>query len=53
MLLKLFKAGFLIKTITRNHVTTHYTIVPRETDPRWKGIYSIIFLNLFETSIDN
>ena len=19
-------------------ITTHYTIVPRETDPRWKGI---------------
>ena len=27
-------------------ITTHYTIVPRETDPRWKGIsWSMIFHN--------
>ena len=24
-------------------ITTHYTIVPRETDPRWKGLHFIIF----------
>jgi hypothetical protein len=37
----------LFTILTRNHVTTHYTIVPREKDERWKGmqsIYSIIFL---------
>lgn len=26
----------LIKNVSRNHVTTHYSIVPRETDERWK-----------------
>jgi electron-transferring-flavoprotein dehydrogenase len=28
----------LSKFAVRNHVTTHYTIVPRENDPRWKDI---------------
>ena len=28
----------LDKVTTRNHVTTHYSIVSRETDERWKGI---------------
>ena len=25
-------------TLIRNHVTTHYSIVPREKDPRWKDV---------------
>lgn len=24
-------------------ITTHYTVVPRENDPRWQGIFSINF----------
>lgn len=27
-----------MKTIVRNHVTTHYTVVPRENDERWKDV---------------
>lgn len=31
-------SGSLIKNITRSHVTTHYSIVPRENDDRWKDM---------------
>lgn len=34
---KLTNTQFLVKTLCRNHVTTHYTIKPRENDERWKG----------------
>ena len=33
-----FAASHILKTLARTHVTTHYTAVPRDTDPRWKDI---------------
>ena len=30
-------AGRLVKVFSRNHVTTHHTIIPRDKDERWKG----------------
>ena len=32
------RPGRLFTILSRNHVTTHHTIVSREKDQRWKGI---------------
>jgi len=28
-----------VRHYSTKQITTHYTVVPRETDPRWKGKY--------------
>lgn len=45
-----FSADILLRNITRTHVTTHYSIVPREGDERWKGFS---FMNFFVISFQN
>lgn len=37
-LVKLSTVGRVFRQITRNHVTTHYTIKPRDQDERWKDV---------------
>lgn len=44
--------GKYCSSVATPKITTHYTVHPRETDPRWKGMFKIK-CNFNSTSADN